>query len=519
MGRWQMASETVERGQDEGPGAYVLPADQADPIAAAELADILILQGVEVHQATEDFTAVPQAGVWFTPEEGTLAIPEWQRREMAGAGDADAEEGDAGAEDAMDAPSAEPRTFPAGSWVVFGAQPARAAVLDLLEAQNRRLQREWPGGPFVRSYDGAAYTMPMQMGVESVRVDADEVGAVRRAEGARYQPPAMPTAQQWYAFSARVTRNYQTVNRLIDAGVGVSRGTTPDGPVFLVRASEPQGRALLSQLSAEIGTAVVADPEGLGDVVAQRAARIGLYQGWAGAMDEGWTRFVFDDFDYPYVSLGNEDVRAEDLRERFDVIVIPSEIPLNRLIEGSTSENDPPMYRGGIGEEGVENLQAFVRAGGTLVTLERADELVIERFGVPVRNALDGLGSDELFLPSSLLRLEVDTDNALAFGMPEEVAAKWAGGRAYEPADFGGSVGRVEAVGRWPDEADRVLMSGMLYGAEHLAGKGAILDVEYGDGRILMYGFRVQHRGQTHGTFKLLFNALLRDDPRAATEE
>jgi len=525
LGRWQMASETIARGEEEGPGAYVIPVDQIDPIAAAELADRLILQGVEVHEATEAFSAVPQTDVWFTPDDGTLTIPEWQK-EPAGSegdlGDADTEaaEGETRSAEGRTSPDAAPREFPAGSWVVLGAQPGRAAVLDLLEPQNRRLLREWPEGPFVRSYDGAAYTMPLQMGVEALRVDRAEVGEVRPLEAARFVPPAVPeSADRWYAFSARVTRNYQTVNRLLDLGIPVSKGASEIGPVFLVPADEPRALGALSQLSAEIGTEVVADPGGVEGVAAQRASRIGVYQGWAGAMDEGWTRFVLEDFDYPYTSLGNADVRSPDLRERFDVIVIPSEIPLERLVEGSTEESTPPMYRGGIGEEGVENLQTFVRGGGTLVTLERADELVIERFDVPVRNALEGLGGDELFLPSSLLRLELDTEHPLAAGSPEEVAAKWAGGRAYEPTDFGGEASGVRAVGRWAGEADRVLMSGLLHGAEHLAGKGAILDVEYGAGRILMYGFRVQHRGQTHGTFKLLFNAFLRDDPRAATEE
>jgi hypothetical protein len=512
MGRWQMASETIERGEIEGPGAYVLPLDQADPIAAAELADKLILQGVEVHRTTESFTALPQDDVWFTPHDGTLAIPEWQRERMM-----DSDEGVD--ESPRSGPDVEPRTFPAGSWVVFGAQPGRAAVLDLLEPQNRRLQREWPDGPFVRSYDGAAYTMPMQMGVESVRVDASQVGGVERAADARFQAPPMPTASSWYAFSARVTRNYQTVNRLLDAGVSVSKAVSDGEPFFLVPASDTQGRAMLSQLSGEIGTEVVADPQNLEDIVAQQSVRLGVYQGWAAAMDEGWTRLVLEEFDYAYASLSNDDVREEGLRDRFDVIMIPSEIPLNRLIEGSTDDETPPQYRGGIGEEGVENLKTFVRDGGTLVTLERADALVLEHFDVPVRNALEGLGSDELFAPASLFRVELDAEHPLAMGSPDEVAAKWASGRAYEPTDFGGEAGRVEAVGRWASDPDRVLMSGMLHGAEHLAGKAAVLDVEYGSGRILMYGFRVQHRGQTHGTFKLLFNALLKDDPRAAMED
>ena len=236
-------------------------------------------------------------------------------------------------------------------------------------------------------------------------------------------------------------------------------------------------------------------------------------------MDEGWTRLVLEDFDYAYEALSNLDVRAEDLGDRFDVIIIPSEIPLNRMIEGVTGDDTPPEFRGGIGDDGVENLKSFVRAGGTLVTLDQADRLVIEHFGVPVRNAVNGLGQMDFFLPSSLLRVELDAEHPLTMGSPDEVAAKWAGGRAYEPTDFGGEAGRVRAVGSWAADPDRVLVSGLLHGAEHIAGKGAILDVEYGSGRILMYGFRVQHRGQTHGTYKLLFNALLKNSPVTATED
>ncbi|GIS81110.1 MAG: hypothetical protein CM1200mP14_26760 [Gammaproteobacteria bacterium] len=160
-----------------------------------------------------------------------------------------------------------------------------------------------------------------------------------------------------------------------------------------------------------------------------------------------------------------------------------------------------------------------MRNGGTLVTFEAADALVLEHFDVPVRNALEDVSRSDLFLPASLLRIELDEDHPLTVGSPIEVAAKWAGGRAYEPTDFGGDAGQVQAVGSWAEDPDQLLMSGVIVGAENLAGKGAILDVEYGNGRILMYGFRVQHRGQTHGTYKLLFNALLKNSPRTATED
>ncbi len=504
VGRWQMASETIERGEMEGPLAYVIPREQHDPVAAAELVSKLVLQGIEVHRATAPFEAVAELDLWESPDGGALDDDE---------GHDDEEEGQEEDDDEVR------RTFPAGSWIVYGAQPSRAAVLDLIEPRRRRLQHEWPGGPYVRSYDGAAYTMPMQMGVETLRIDDPFDVETQPAGMEGLRPEPVETATAWYAVSAGITRAYQAVNRLLDAGLPTSLAHTDEGPAFIVPASAPGAHGLVTAISAELGVPVVSDPPGVRDAVAQGRARIGVYQGWAGAMDEGWTRYVLEDFDFAYESLSNDDVRMGDLAERFDVIVIPSEIALSRLIEGDTSEATPPEYRGGIGEDGVEALIRFTRTGGTLVTLDRADALVIEHFGVPVRDAVADAGQPEFFLPSSLLRVELDGAHPLTVGSPESVAGKWAGGRAYEPTEFGGEAGRIQAVGRWAEDADEVLMSGLLVGAELLAGKGAVLDVEYGEGRILMYGFRVQHRGQTHGTLKLLFRALLRDRPTAATQE
>ena len=236
--------------------------------------------------------------------------------------------------------------------------------------------------------------------------------------------------------------------------------------------------------------------------------RVGLYKPWAASMDEGWTRFVLEAFEFPFASVGNDAVRAGDLGEQFDVIIIPAQISLNRLIDGYSADSVPPRYAGGIGLEGVEHLKEFVRDGGTLVTLEAGDQVVLEHFDVPVRNALDGLGEPEFYLPPSLLRIDVDTSHALAVGVPATVAAKFAGGRAYEPeATWNSHPGDVHVVASYPDSGS-VLMSGLLVGEEHLANRAAILEVRYGRGKILMYGFRVQHRAQTHGTFKLLFNAL-----------
>ena len=141
---------------------------------------------------------------------------------------------------------------------------------------------------------------------------------------------------------------------------------------------------------------------------------------------------------------------------------------------------------------------------------------MLERFDVPVEDALAGLEPPEWYLPPSLVGIEVDTDHPIGLGMPEHAAAKFAGGRAYVPAaTWNPAVGGVEVVAAYSD-AD-VLESGILVGEEHLAGRGAIVSIAYGEGRIILYGLRVQHRAQTHGTFKLLFNALLQT--RASSEE
>ena len=518
LGRWQMASETLARGEKEGPYAYVIPSDQVDLPTAAQMVDALILQGVEVHRAAEAFQAEMEDGLRVP---GTSLLTDGE--DGAGEEAADHEDGAGeharGEHDADDDAEEEEddddlRTFPAGSWVVLASQPGRAAVLDLLQPVQRELDREYPGGPWVRSYDGAAYTMPLQMGVETVRVDEPFQVRLEALTSSGLVAPPLPHVTSNYALSTAVNASYAAVNRLLAQGIPVLR--TPDW--FLVPASNTQAYGAMDQLRTELGLTVHADPPGVESAMTMRPSRVGLYQGWAASMDEGWTRLLLETFAFDVTTLSNDDVRAGDLGRRFDVIVLPSEIPLRRLIDGTAEGDAPPEYVGGIGMEGVDALKAFVRGGGQLVTLDRGDEVVLEHFDVTVRDALQGVGSEDFFAPASLFRVEVDPDHVLARGSPKQVAAKWANGRAYEPTGFGGEATDIRAVARWSGDPDRLLLSGLVEGAEYLSGKAAILDMGYGRGRITMYGFRVQHRGQTAGTFRLLFNALMRTGPRTATE-
>ena len=509
MGRWQMGSETIAQGQEQGPLAYVIPRDQDDPNAAAEMVNKLVLGGIEVHEAITPFQVKMAAGVWEP-----VGAPVHESSDSTGESSTEADSSEMDEEEIVEGNTEVEevnRTIPEGSWIVYGAQPGRAAVFDLITPQRRRVQREWPDGPFMRSYDGAAYTMPMQMGVEAFRVDAPFQVEVERVIEAEIVSPGVPIANTWYGISARVTRSYQLVNKIIATGHSVFRAKTDSGPMFLIPPSDVDFRASLGKMAQEIGIVVVADPPGISDVREQHGARIGVYQGWAGSMDEGWTRLVLEDFEFPYHTMMNNDVQGNALAQAFDVIIVPSEIPLQRLIEGTNDGDAPPEYTGGIGEEGVASLKEFVRDGGTLVTLDRSDALVLEHFDIPIRDALEDIGDTDFFLPASLLRLQLNENSALTFGQDTEVPAKWAGGRAYEPTGFGGEADQIREVGSWGNEADRLLMSGAIVGADLLAGKSAILDIDYGSGRIIMYGFRVQHRAQTHGTYKLLFNALLKE--------
>ena len=167
----------------------------------------------------------------------------------------------------------------------------------------------------------------------------------------------------------------------------------------------------------------------------------------------------------------------------------------------------PPDYRSGFGAEGAAALEAFVENGGTLVTFAQAGQLVLDEFDVPVRDAVAGTWGNEFWAPGSTLKVEVDTSSPFAYGMPEDALATYvAGGQVYETVP-GARSADVRRVLTYVDRD--ILQSGWLLGEDAIAGKAAMVSVDHGEGTIVMIGFRAQHRAQTHGTYKLFFNALV----------
>jgi hypothetical protein len=465
-GVYQMGARQIELGRTEPPVAYVIPPAQHDPPVAAKFIEILMKGGIQVHRADASFTA-------------------------------------------------DGRDFPAGSYVVLLAQPFRPFAKDLLEPQRYPDIRRYPGGPPVPPYDNAGWTLSQQMGIRTFSIarpiDAD---LAELEEYPRVRGDVHGEARFGYALDPRRNNTFIAVNRLLGDGHQLFRATDS---LSLAGASYPPGAFVVTQrdglaatlepLAAELGLDVRGvNARPAGELIELRQPKIGLW-------------FVLDRHEFPYSSVFNAGIRAGDLRSRFDVIVIPSQdlsdiiggYRLGRRQFGVVHQNLPPSeYQGGIESDGVAALQDFVESGGTLVLVDRAADLAITGFGLPVRNALENLPQESFFGPGSIVGVTSNTTHPIAYGMTEDGAGYFRKSRAYE---FDATVGRIQSVVRY---ASRDLLksgSGWLLGEEHLAGRAAVLDIPLGNGRVIMLGFPAYFRAQPHGTFKLLFNSLFYGEP------
>jgi hypothetical protein len=240
-----------------------------------------------------------------------------------------------------------------------------------------------------------------------------------------------------------------------------------------------------------------------------RKPRVAIYKGWGGNLDEGWTRWLLDQYDFAPKSLSPQEIGKNGL-QGFDALILPDED--KELIEKGRrgtgySEEMPPEYRGGLEKPGADALKSFVENGGTLVAFGAACDYVSREFNIPVRNALAAVKADDFAVPGSLVRVNVRGDHPVTAGMPEQTAIYIDKAIAFETSvPDGGSQRWVLAT--YPEEKKDILVSGWINGEENLAGRAAAVALTYGKGKIVLFGFRPQHRGQTHATFPLIFNAL-----------
>jgi len=243
-----------------------------------------------------------------------------------------------------------------------------------------------------------------------------------------------------------------------------------------------------------------------------KPTRVGLYKPWLASMDEGWTRWLLEQYEFPYVNLSNEKIKDGSFQKEMDVLLFP-DVGKNIIKDGKPGENAsrftplPPEYRGGLGSEGGNQIKEWVEDGGTVVALDSSADYLIELLELPVSNVLEGVGSDRFSCPGSMLRLNVDNTHPVAYGMRTQEAGYFAGSPAFQTRIPDARFDR-RVVASYPEYDDQILVSGYLKGAELLERRAAVVDLRVGKGRVVLIGLRAQHRAQPHRTFKLLFNSL-----------
>ena len=231
------------------------------------------------------------------------------------------------------------------------------------------------------------------------------------------------------------------------------------------------------------------------------ARRIALYRSYSPSMDEGWTRFILEQYRIPYTSVVDRDIRAGSLNSRFDVILFPDQSP-DELNRGAARDAYPDSLKGGLADAGVAAIRAFVAEGGTVVTLNESSEWAIEALNLPVRNVLARLPSREFYAPGSLLRVLPNASHRWARAFNNDNAIWFESSPAFEITD----ATRATAVATYPTSDP--LLSGWLLGGDKLGGKAALVEVTSGRGRVVLFGFRPQYRAQTLATYPLLWEAL-----------
>jgi hypothetical protein len=498
---YEVNRQTIEDGKKSSPSAILVPIEaQHDAREAAHLVDKLQMAGVEVFRADAPFDA-----------DGTR--------------------------------------YAAGTFVIPMTQVFARYAKDMLEKQTYPEVRRGANSPPEPPYDVTAWSLGMLLGADSVFVS----GAIPNLALTRLE--AAPTvAGELTGSGTRFTFDYKgpdsaiAINRLLKDGARVAF----DAPSRVVVSGAQRGT--IDQLAHDFGLKVQASPEPRtqnqnqnreprtrtrnqnqnhenqnrqnqnpqnqnqqnqnenperrtpnAEPLVLRPPRVAMYQPWTGGnMDEGWTRWVLEQYEFTLTSIHNADIRAGKLRQKYDAVIIADQ-DARAIVDGYESNAIRPEYRGGIGEAGVARLKEFIADGGTLIAMGNACDLAIEQLPIPVRNLKKGLTRDQHFAPGTILRIEVDTQHPLGYAMAPSTYGFYINSPFFAIVE-GFASQRTSVVARYPNTG--VIASGWLKGEEFMAGRAAVVSIDMNPGRVVLFGLRPQHRAQTHATFPMLFNAL-----------
>jgi hypothetical protein len=466
-GRYAVGRDQIRAGEEGGPFAFVIPPDQWDPGAAVKLINALRRGGAEVHRATAQFAA-------------------------------------------------NGRNYPAGTYVVSAAQAFRPLVRVLLEPQQYPDRRIYPGGPIDPPRDLTGWLMPAHMGVTVHQVDEPFRASLTAVDEARVEPGRIVGDGSWgYILSRERNHGSLAVNRLLAAGAEISwtsGSTEAQGRSFragavVVRSGGGATRERIETLARELGLDFYTLDQAPSGLQPLRPHRVGMYKSWMANIDEGWTRWLMEQYEFPLESLTDQDIRGGDL-SGFSAIILPAQTR-DELLNGHAPGSMPPEYVGGLGAEGTAALDRFVRQGGTVIAWDGATDYLMDQFNLPVRNALEGVSDDDFFIPGSIVRIEANPGHPVSYGMPDQVGAFFVERRGSQSRafDISGAADRgVDVAVRFA--AEELAMSGLVVGEEYISGEPAVIRLAHGDGTLVLFGFRPAFRAQPSGTYRMLFNAI-----------
>lgn len=458
----------TERGAEGDIKTLIIPHDQHDYLTSVKMINTLLKSGIEIQQAKKDFSV-----------------------------------------DAMH--------YKKGSFIISLAQPKMGLIRNLLcetHYADNAWTRKQDGTP-INPYDLATHTMYEFMGV---RVDNKEVAVEGEFKILKHEVVKVgieEAGKKGYIIDGRQNNSFKAVNLLADQGIKIKRLDKSylshlPGDFIIPKTSIEKIVKVAKETGIDFNPINSLPSDGIHNVKRGRLALFQRYDG--GNMDEGWTRLLFENFSFPYHSLMSQEVIDGDLNKSWDVIVLPDDSP--SAIKGIYSANSrrkpekyPEKYKSGIGKEGVKKLKEFVNNGGTLVALGSSYQFVVEEFDLKIRNITEGLSSTELFCPGSTIKATFDNTQPLAYGMPDEGLVLFRSSPAFEITPSRRNTDYTTIV-RYKDK--NLLKSGWLIGEKKIAKKPAMISAKYGKGQIVIIGFRTQHRNQMDGTFKLLFNSVIR---------
>jgi hypothetical protein len=457
-GSYRMGKAAIEAGGDT---AYIVPANQADFPTATKMVNVLRAGNVRVEQAKSPFIV------------GN-------------------------------------KSYPAGSFIVREAQPYRPDVVDLLNPQSYPDRRN-PDGTPEAPYDMAGWTLQYQMGVTVDKVDSAPAVDTTLVDVATVPSATFPAAAPEYAYALDTRQNdtFTAVTKLLPQGETVTRTTAPvqtslgqwPAGTFLVRV-RPGNDVRVKEQADALGLTVASVGAAPASTLPVSLPRVGMYHGWGGNSDEGWTRYMLEDFQLPYQQVHDADVRAGNLNNSYDVIVLP-DASYSSMLNGRRAGTLPAEYTGGMTQAGVDNLVKFVQGGGTLVTVNDATQLGIRAFGLPVTDVTAGVPSTAFYSPGTVLANKVRSDTPLTYGLPSNLDVYSDGSPAFAVQS---GAQNITAPASYP--ATGLLRSGWLLGENLIAGRSSVVNAKVGAGDVVLLGMSVQHRAEAHGTYKLLFNSL-----------